>query len=288
VKQIFSLILITILITFLSSISTIAFGETTTSLGQNPLTLPAGTLVKLVFLEQVNSQRNNVGDEIVFAISEDVIIMDKLYLVAGTPVIGRVKAVKPAKSWGRQGTMDIEILSIIPVYSETIPLTFETDVAGGSEKAESIGAAAGGLLLLGPAAVFAGSTISGSSAIIEAGTEIIALTAEDAGIRNISADSMAGAVDEWTTAKVIDGFLDYSWEESMTVAEAFDAIAHEITEDDITIEELEDYYYQVTVQVTSIRSAIFKLRPFEEPYLDKFITLEAMNDLAENMIKVMK
>jgi hypothetical protein len=257
-------------------------------LGGNPLTLPANTPVKLVFLEELYSQRNLVGDEIIFAVAEDVVVMDRTYLCAGTPVIGRVTAVKPAKSWGRQGTMDIEILSVAPIYSEPIALTFDIGAAGGSEKATSIGASAAGLLVLGPAAVFAGSTISGSGAVIEPGTEITALTAADGGIRNISADSMQELADEWLEARVIDALLNYSWDDTRTIQETFASIGHDVDESSVTIVEMSNYYYRASMQIKPDMAAEFEFRPFDEPHIGKFITLDPLNELAEIILKIME
>ncbi len=255
-------------------------------LGANPLTLPANTPIKLVFHEGVHSQRNRENDEIVFSIAEDVVVMDRTYLAAGTPVIGRVKNVKPAKSWGRQGTMDLEILSVVPLYGEPVPLTFEIDAEGGSEKATSIGVSALALIVVAPIAIFSGSAISGSSAIIEAGSQITVLTTEDAGIKNISVDKMQELSDIWIEEQVIDIFLDYSWDENKTIQEAFDAVAHVIDGTDITIEPYEGFYYRVTVEVTESRNAVFTFQPFEEPHIGKFITLEARNELAEYIIRI--
>lgn len=255
-------------------------------LGANPLTLPANTPIKLVFHEGVHSQRNRESDEIIFSIAEDVVVMDRTYLAAGTPVIGRVKNVKPAKSWGRQGTMDVEILSVVPLYGEPVPLTFEIDAEGGSEKATSIGVSALALIVVAPIAIFSGSAISGSSAIIEAGSQITVLTTEEAGIKNISLDKMQQLSDTWFEEQIIKIFLNYSWDENQTIQEAFNGVAHAIDETDITIELFEGYYYTVTVQVTESRDAVFTFQPFEEPHIGKFITLEAQNELAENILRI--
>lgn len=255
-------------------------------LGSNHLTLPANTPVKLIFHEGLNSQRNREGDEIIFSVAEDVVIMGKTYLYAGTPVIGRVKNAKPAKSWGRQGTMDVEILSVVPIYSEPIPLTFEIEAEGGSKKATSIGVSALALIVIAPVAVLGGGAISGSSAKIEAGSQITVLTTEEAGIQNISVDNMRRLSEEWFEEQIIRGFLNYRWDENMTVQEAFDSIAHPIDDTNITTEEMENYYYRISVQVTSDRTAEFTFQPFEEPHIGKFITLEPLNELAENIMKI--
>ena len=255
-------------------------------LGYNSLTLPANTPVKLIFHEGLSSQRNREGDEATFSIAEDVVIMGKTYLCAGTPVIGRVMNAKPAKSWGRQGTMDVEILSVVPVYSEPVPLTFEIDAEGGSEKSTSIGVSALALIVIAPVAILGGGAITGGSAKIEAGSQITVLTKEEAGIRNISVDNMRRLSEEWFEEQMIKNFLNYRWDENKTVQEAFDSVAHPIDGTNITFEEMENYYYRISVLVSSERTAEFTFQPFEEPHIGKFITLEPLNELAENIMKI--
>ena len=142
------------------------------------------------------------------------------------------------------------------------------------------------MIVVAPIAIFSGSAISGSSAIIEAGSQITVLTTEDAGIKNISIDRMRELSDIWIEEQVINIFLDYSWDENKTIQEAFDAVAHVIDGADITIEPYEGFYYRVTVQVTESRTAVFTFQPFEEPHIGKFITLEAQNELAENIMRI--
>ncbi|HDS29745.1 MAG TPA: hypothetical protein ENN67_01740, partial [Firmicutes bacterium] len=79
------------------------------------ITLPAGTPLNLIMLEELYSQRNIEGDEILFALTEDVVFLGKTYLVAGTPVVGRVTACRAANS-AQGGVVDIEIRTLIAPY----------------------------------------------------------------------------------------------------------------------------------------------------------------------------
>lgn len=250
------------------------------------LILPAGTPINLVMLERLYSQRNREGDEIVFALSEDIVVMGQTYLCAGTPVIGRVIGAKPAKSWGRQGTLDIEIFTISPLYSMPIPVTAEFKEGGGSKKTTSIATTA--LLGITVIGLFAGGSISGSGAVIESGSIITVFTAEDGTIRDIPEDEMRTLVEEWYTAKVVRSFLNYRWDKKRTIGAAMDSLGYTIDESMITIEEQENYHYSVYVQISPTQTADFVFQPFEEPHIGKFITLEANNDLAKRIMKAVK
>lgn len=246
------------------------------------ITLPAGTPLRLVMQERLYSQRNREGDEIVFTLADDMILMGRTYLVAGTPVIGRVMHSRPSRSWGRRGNLDIEITSIMPLYSMPIPLSGEAGESGGSQTVASIGVTV--LLGISVVGLLAGGSISGSGAVIEAGTEITVFSAEDAEVMDIPEEEMREFVDEWLTDRIISSFLSYSWDNKCTVANAMDLMGYSVDDTMISIEPIENYYYQVEVILSETQTAIFTLQPFEEPHIGKFKTLEGQNELAEAII----
>ncbi len=246
------------------------------------LILPAGTPLKLIMLERLYSQRSREGDEIIFALEEDVSIMGKLYLVKSTPVLGRVTKSKQAKSWGRPGSLDIEVRSIHPIYSMPIPLSGESSDRGGSDKVKAIGTT----LLLGVSVVglLAGGVMSGKGAKIEAGTSIAVFSAADSEVLDISSDEMRQMVDDWYTDKVITCFLNYSWDSNPTIGETISKLGYEYEREDIEVEKLDDRMYRVSVLVNNDQKAIFTLQPFEEPHIGKFITIKGENDIATKII----
>jgi hypothetical protein len=195
---------------------------------QEFLTLPPGTPLRLVMLEQLYSQRNYEGDEIVFALEEDVVLMGRTYLVEGTPVIGRVIHATPSRSWGRSGTLDVEIVSIVPAYGMPIRLTGEAGESGGSMSTLMVAARVLGLL--------PGGLQSGSGAVIEAGTEIMVYTAEEGTIADMPEEDMRAIVDDWYRNRVVSTFLDYSWGDRCTVADAIESLGYTVDESAIEIE----------------------------------------------------
>jgi len=247
------------------------------------MTLPAGTPIKLVMLEQLYSQRNREGDEIVFALAEDVALMGRTYLVEGTPVIGRVTHTRPARSWGRSGNIDIEITSIMPLYSMPVPLSGESGGTGGSRTVQSVGTTV--LLGISVVGLLAGGSVSGSGAVIESGTQLTVFSADDATIMGIPEDEMRQMVDDWFNERVISSFLYYTWDNKCNISEAMQSMGYSVEDGDISVEPMENYYYQIEVQLGDSQTAIFTFQPFQEPHAGKFITLEAHNDLAEAIIR---
>jgi hypothetical protein len=270
------------LITLLTS--RVSFAQQNEETGK--IILPAGTPIKLVMLEQLYSQRNREGDEILFMIEEDVEIMGKVYLVKGTPVLGRVVGSKQAKSWGRGGSIDIEITTIHPVYSMPIPLTGEAGERGGTDMAKSIGTT----LILGVSVVglLAGGKMTGKGAVIQPGTSVSVYSAADAEVMDITADEMRQKVDDWFRDKTIKCTLNYAWGTRSTLGETIKKLGYSFDESKIEIEKMDNYLYRITIPLQNEQSAIFILNPFEEPHALKFITLESENEIAEMIIKSVK
>jgi len=248
-----------------------------------PLILPAGIPLNLIMQEELYSQRNREGDEIIFTLAEDVVLMGTTYLVAGTPVIGRVTHSRPSRSWGRSGNLDIEINTIYPLYSMPIPLSGESSGSGGNQTVTSVGATV--LLGISVVGLLAGGAISGSGAVIPAGTSISVYTLGEGEIMDIPEDEMRAMVDKWLEDKIISSFLNYNWDNKKKISSAIEGMGFSIDELTYTIEPIEEYQYIITVHLSETQAAIFKMKPFEEPHAGKFSTLEAQNDLAEDVIR---
>ena len=277
-----SIMVLIVLLIAAQSLTQAAFAQDDTE----TITLPAGTPIRLEMQEQLYSQRNHEGDEILFLVSEDVVMMGQTYLVAGTPVVGRVTHTRPARSWGRSGNIDIEITSIMPLYSMPIGLSGEAGGSGGSQTAASIGTTV--LLGISVVGLLAGGSISGSGAVIEAGTDLTVFSANEAEIMDIPEEEMQEIVDEWLTDQVITDFLNYSWDSNCTIEQAIQSLGFTIDETMIRIEPTEDFYYRVTVQLSDTQSACFTLRPFQEAHLGKFITLECHDDMAVQIFRAVR
>ena len=177
----------------------------------NYKTLPAGTQVNLVLLEEIHSNRNKIGDEVVFAVADDVAIQGKIFLVEGTPVIGSVTKARPARSWGRGGYIDAEISTIAPIYSDPIPLRGSPGESGGSDTATSVGATI--IIGLSVVGILAGGALSGDTAVLDAGTQFTVFTAANAEVHNYSDNQKRSQVEQWYDEKVKTCFLQYTWDD---------------------------------------------------------------------------
>jgi hypothetical protein len=262
---------------------TLASGTVTAEeTGKNVIILPAGTPLKVTMQEALYSQRNREGDEILFSLEEDIVVMGEIYLVKGTPILGRVTNNKPSRSWGRGGNLDIEITSVYPLYSMPIKLSGESGNSGGSKTVESVATTV--IMSVSVVGLLLGGNVDGKSAIIEAGTNISVFSVEDAEIMNISAEEKRKMVEDWYTKKVISSFLNYSWDKNPTIGEAMKRMGFNVDESAISVEPMEDYRYSVTVKLDSGQNAIFTLKPWEEPHIGKFKTIQGENELANDII----
>jgi len=279
-------VLISLLVLFQYPSVGIAQDAEQESAGTKVITLPASTPINLILLEEINSQRNREGDEIIFAVAEDVVIMGRIYLVKGTPAIGRVTHVKTAKGWGKSGNFDVELTSLTPLYSMPVKLTGETASSTGSKAVKAIAVTA--VLGVSVVGLLAGGSVKGKKARIDAGTNIAVYSAEDGNIMDISTDEMRKMVDDWYIEKITTNFLNYSWDGKRTISETMIAMGYSIDKAAIVIKPLENYNYQVDVPLNSNQIASFKFQPFEEGYTSKRRTIVEMNEPARLILKAVK
>lgn len=258
----------------------------TESPDSDTLTLPVNTPLNLIMLEQLYSQRNREGDEIVFALTDDVVLMGKTYLVAGTPVIGRVSHSTAAKSWGRSGNMDIEITSIVPPYGMPIPLAGSTSGTGGNTTVASVATTV--LLGISVIGLLAGGSVDGHGAVIPAGTTVTVFTAQDGTISDLSKEEMQSMIDDWYKNKVVMGFLSYSPAGVTSVGSALAQLGYKVDPDKVTLDKIDQYNYAIHVEVAPGQIANFTFQPFEDVHGWKFNTLLPIDALAKSIFSRIK
>jgi len=246
------------------------------------LILPAGTPLNLVLVEELYSQRNEVGDEVLFLLKDDLILMGQTYLIKGTPVLGRITKAKAGKSWGRSGSLDIEIYSITPPYGMPIPVSEEYGKSEGSKTGKTIlGIAAFGIVL--------GGAIKGKKITIDAGKEITLFTSVEGKIANLPQDEMRRLTDEWLRKKIIANFLSFTWKGKSTVEQAIQNMTYTLNPENIEITPVEDYRYRLDVPLGN-EHAIFLFRPFDEVHEGGtgFKPLAPENELAKKVMQQVK
>lgn len=246
------------------------------------LILPAGTLLVLVLVEEIYSQRNAAGDEILFLLKEDLVLMGQTYLVKDTPVLGRISQAKAGKSWGRGGEIQIEIFNIAPPYGIPIPVVevFEESQRDTGEKT-----------ILGNWSFGArrGDGAAKKKITIDAGTELKMFTSVEGKIPNIPPDEMRQMTDEWIRNKIIDNFLSFTWKNKCTVKKAISRMSYIAEPENIEITPLEDFRYRIDIQLEN-RHAIFVFRPFDEVHDGgtRFKPLQGENEFAEKIMTSVK
>ena len=102
---------------------------------------------------------------------------------------------------------------------------------------------------------------------------------------NISEQEKRKMVEDWYTKKVVSSFLNYSWDKNPNIGEAMKRLGFKVDESAISVESMEENYYRVTVNLDSGQSAIFTFKPWEEPHIGKFKTIQGENELAKDIIK---
>ena len=245
------------------------------------LVLPPGTPLELVLIEEVYSQRNDVGDEVLFLLKEDLLLMGQTYLVKGTPVLGRVLRCKAGKSWGRSGSLEIEVFSISPPYGMPITLSEGLEKTQRSKTGKMIlGLWAFGLL---------GGGVKGKKITIPAGTELTLFTDVEGTIADIPMDEMRRQTDEWLEKKIINNFRKFTWKRKCNVEQAFGKAQYTFDADSIVITPLEDFFYRLDVPVGS-ENASFIFRPFDDVHDGGtgFKPLKPDNDIAGKIMKHVK
>lgn len=125
--------------------------------------LPAGSHVPLRTVEEVSSKTARKGDLIKLEIAEDVLVEDRVVLLAGTPAVAELTRAEKKGWMGRAGKLEARIL-YIELPSGPVRLSGELGDAGKSN--------AGVATALSVVTGF--GFVTGKSAVIPAGTELVA------------------------------------------------------------------------------------------------------------------
>ncbi|MEO7994728.1 MAG: hypothetical protein ABI743_10055 [bacterium] len=247
--------------------------------GSGALTLPAGTPLKLKLAESLYSQRNEEGDEVVFTLSEDVVLLGQTYLVAGTPILGRITKASPAKSWGRSGSVHVFAKAIMAPYCNTIPVT---DTFSSTERSKT-GKTILGIMAFG---VIFGGAVKGKKIEIPAGYEMTLFTHADGLIRDIPAEEMRTQVEAWTMGRIHDNFYHYTWNGERNLTDSLHKNGLTWNDADLQITPMENGIYALSLPCGDAGPATFEFAPFDDVHEggSSYKTLKPTNALAEQII----
>lgn len=84
--------------------------------------VPAYSRVEVELMENVSSFLNELGDSVWFRVRQDAIVAGQAWLRAGTPLVGTIVEIKPARKGGVSGDIEIEIPFVDAADGTRIPL----------------------------------------------------------------------------------------------------------------------------------------------------------------------
>ena len=158
--------------------------------------LLAGAEVRLVTRTELSSRTNTVGERFDLEVVEPVTLNGQVVIPVGSVATGEVTRVRKKGMWGRRGILETRIINV-RVGDQLIQLG---GAAGDRGRSGAGGAVAAVLLSPLIVAPFVGFFITGTSAVLPAGTTTVAYTQEDVtvaftGPTEASAPVMASAAD---------------------------------------------------------------------------------------------
>jgi len=135
------------------------------------VSLPDGTELMVVTIEEISSKTATEGDSLTFKVDEDIKVNGKVVIAKGTLVKGEVSNAKKSGRMGKAGTLGIRILSTTSVDDQKVKLR----ASKGKEGEDKTGTTVALVVLFGPL----GFLKKGKDAKIKEGTRIKAYTDED-------------------------------------------------------------------------------------------------------------
>lgn len=137
------------------------------------VTLESSQVFKVKLEEGLSTKSNKVGDYVPFTVVDDVMVDNVLVVPAGTTGQATVSAMKKARSFGRNASLDLSFDNIQAIDGTTFAAMQGTEA---QEKTKSTlkaaGASVAGVALLGPVGVVGGFFVKGKSVEYPAGTEV--------------------------------------------------------------------------------------------------------------------
>lgn len=156
------------------------------SLTSSTVVLPKDSLIKVKFMQDINSKTNQQGDTIDFIVDDNVYVGDALVLPKGAKGYGQIKKIVQPRIFGRDARIDLDFSHVVAVNGGAVPVTVG-DLAKQQAKtaAGAAGASIGGMILFGPVGVVGGAFVKGSSVTIPAGTNTYVQVAEDTSVDGV-------------------------------------------------------------------------------------------------------
>ncbi|RRD66183.1 hypothetical protein [Fretibacterium sp. OH1220_COT-178] len=155
------------------------------------VTLPAATVLKVRFMEELSPAKNRKGDLVRLALTDDLFVEDCLVAPRGSLVETEVREVKKPRAFGVPGEVRLTFNSLLPLGPQRPRVTTgeaskkaveAAQKSGDKGEGAIIGAGAAslaGAALLGPVGLIGGLFIRGNSIRIPEGTLTFVQTSDD-------------------------------------------------------------------------------------------------------------
>lgn len=115
------------------------------------VSVDAGTLVTVEFLERLSSHDSSAGQTFAAKVIEPIQVADGVAIPAGSIINGRVTEAKPAKKIGGSSRLAVEFTSVELPSGETVPFSARLSSKGKSATGRDVviiaGSAAGGAIV---------------------------------------------------------------------------------------------------------------------------------------------
>lgn len=131
-----------------------------------PVTVPAGTQLKVRLINPVSSGTATVGEHFPFQVAEPVTVGNQVVIAAGSSGVGRV--VQVSKAQGKSaGAITLEFTRVHAVDGSLIALTqIGKKRAGNAEKGKASTATIAATIALGPLGLFAHNMVKGKDVTV--------------------------------------------------------------------------------------------------------------------------
>ncbi len=146
------------------------------------------TLVHIELLTEINSETQRVGDEVRYRVVDDVRVDNAIAIAAGTEGVGRVIAVEPSATLGRDGRVQVDFGAVLAMDSSPVQLQMAERAQQQNQSLElAAGASLAGIVLLGnPIGLAAGAFVRGRPHTVPAGTRFYVEVATDTTVNALS------------------------------------------------------------------------------------------------------
>ncbi len=186
---------------FMAAAMIVNIGFALGSVQAQDMTLPEGTELQIVLMQNVSSKDANRGDAVNFAIDEDVMIDGAVVIKKGTPASGSVIYAEKGGYMGKSGKLAVQVEYTTTVDGESLRLS----AAKGSEGNAKTGTVMALSIIGGPFALLK----KGGNTVVQEGSKITVFTAESRTFR-VDGETVS-------TIKPVTGIDESSGERDVTV-----------------------------------------------------------------------